>query len=354
MDQVVRWGIIGAGGIARRRTIPALNLISNAQVTAVMDKNEQVLEELREEFGIEYGYTQEAQILENPDVDAVYIASPVAFHKDQARRVLDAGKHLLIEKPVAMDGRETKELSDYAAGKGLCAGVGMLMRFHGGHMRIKELLREGILGDIVSCRAQLTCWFPKMEGNWRQIKAISGGGALMDMGIHCIDLLRYLLDDEVEKVCGMADHRTFDYEVEDSVSAVLRMHKGAACYIDANFNIPDDAAHCPLEIYGTKGSVIASGTIGQDGKGEILLTLSDSDKGYESSQVRSESGGAQKLDFEHVNMYARQLEEFSDCILNSLPPRTSLTDAVKTMRVVDAIYRSSSEERTVYLKENAW
>ena len=176
----------------------------------------------------------------------------------------------------------------------------------------------------------------------------------MDMGIHCIDLLRYLLDDEVEKVCGMADHRTFDYEVEDSVSAVLRMHKGAACYIDANFNIPDDAAHCPLEIYGTKGSIIASGTIGQDGKGEILLTVSDSDKGYESSQVRSESGGAQKLDFEHVNMYARQLEEFSDCILNSLPPRTPLTDAVKTMRVVDAIYRSSSEERTVSRKENAW
>ena len=105
MDQVVRWGIIGAGGIARRRTIPALNLISNAQVTAVMDKNEQVLEELREEFGIEYGYTQEAQLLENPDVDAVYIASPVAFHKDQARRVLDAGKHLLIEKPQWMAGK---------------------------------------------------------------------------------------------------------------------------------------------------------------------------------------------------------------------------------------------------------
>ncbi|MBU9728341.1 Gfo/Idh/MocA family protein [Diplocloster modestus] len=349
MSGIVRWGIIGAGGIARRRTIPALNLISNARVAAVMDKNGVTLSQLREEYGIENCYQEEEALLGDPEVDAVYIASPVKFHLEQARRVLDAGKHLLIEKPVALDAGEAEELLRYASGKELCTGVGMVMRFHGGHESIRKIVRDGLLGDIVSCRAQLTCWFPKMDGNWRQVKAIAGGGALTDMGIHCIDLMRYLLGDEVEKVCGMVDHKTFDYEVEDSVSAVLRMRKGADCFINANFNIPDEAAHCPLEIYGTKGSVLAYDTIGQDGEGDIFLTVSDSEKGYASSQVRSGTDGGRKLPYEQVNIYARQLEEFSACILEKRPARTTLADACQTMKVVDAIYRSSLEERTVYL-----
>lgn len=349
MSGMVRWGIIGAGGIARRRTIPALRLIPNACVTAVMDKDAGTLSKLQEEYGIEHCYQEEEELLRDPDVDAVYIASPVKFHLEQACRALDAGKHLLIEKPVALDTWESEKLLRYAGGKELCVGVGMVMRFHGGHERIREIVRDGLLGNIVSCRAQLTCRFPKMEGNWRQSKAVAGGGALMDMGIHCIDLMRYLLGDEVEKVCGMVDHKTFDYEVEDSVSAVLRMRRGADCFINANFNIPDEAAHCPLEIYGTKGSILAYDTIGQDGKGDIFLTVSDSEKGYASSQVRSDTDGGRKLSYEQTNMYARQLEEFSSCILEKRPARTTLADACQTMKVVEAIYRSSHKECTVYL-----
>jgi len=312
-----------------------------------MDTNEYELSKLATEYGIKYIYDTEDALLENPEIDAVYIASPVSFHKDQAIKTLKAGKHLLLEKPLGLDVAESEEIRAYVNKTELKAGAAMVMRHHDGHRKIKDLIQSGKLGNIVSSRAQLTCWFPDLPGNWRQIKSQSGGGSLMDMGIHCIDLLQFLLNDSVESVCGYISTKEFSYEVEDSASILFKMKKGTVCYVDSYFNIPDAAAKCLLEIYGTKGSIIAGGTIGQDGGGEIKLTISDQSGGYESMQQRNEEILNTKLEYDKKNIYAKQIESFSDCILCDLQPDTTIEEAHEEMLIIEAMYKAASQGITV-------
>lgn len=349
LDKKVKWGIIAAGGIAKRRTLPAMHLCDNAEIIAVMDKDEDALKSIQKEYGIRNVYDNEDELLHNPEVEAVYVASPVCFHKEQARKVLAVGKHLLLEKPIGLTLEEAKDVLNYVKEVPQKAGVGMVMKMHPGHQKIRALIQEGSLGNIVNCRAQLTCWFPDMEHNWRQKKATGGGGALVDMGIHCIDLLQYLLDDEVEKVYADVATKTFRYEVDDSADCMLRMKKGANCFIDVHFNIPDEAAWGMLEIYGTKGSIIATGTIGQDGGGEIRLALSDSNTAYDSQQNRENKNAIQLLEYERQDIYARQITQMSEAIINNTEVFTTIQQAYETMRVIDALYRSSKEEKAVRL-----
>lgn len=349
MERKVNWGIIAAGGIARRRTLPAVNTVSNATVVGIMDRNTKILDEIAEEYKIKGIYTEEEELLKNPEIDAVYVASPVCFHKEQAIRVLRAEKNLLLEKPLAMNEDDAQEILLTASEVKKTAGVAMVMKHHPAHKKIKQLIAEGAIGNIVSCRAQINCWFPDMEGNWRQKKETAGGGALEDMGTHCIDILRYLLNDEVEWVFGDIETKTFGYEVDDSADCILHMKKGATCYIDAHFNIPDEAAHGMLEIYGTKGSILAKGTIGQDGQGEVFLNQCGMDK-YDSSQVRKENGLGQKIEYSKENIYGAQIEEFSAAVLGESEVMTSIEDAMNTVKIIDALYKSAEDKKAVYLK----
>lgn len=349
MKNKVNWGIIAAGGIARRRTLPAISAVSNATVVGIMDRNKNALEEIAEEYRIQEVYTDEMELLQNSNVEAVYVASPVCFHKEQAIKVLKSGKSLLLEKPLAMNEEDAEEILNVASQENQTAGVAMVMKHHPAHKKMKELISEGAIGDIVSCRAQINCWFPDMEGNWRQKKGTAGGGALEDMGTHCIDILRYLLNDEVEWVFGDIGTKTFQYEVDDSADCILHMKKGATCYIDAHFNIPDEAARGMLEIYGTKGSILARGTIGQDGQGEVFLNQCSMDE-YNSNQIRKESGLGQKVEYQKENIYGVQIEEFSQAVIDKGNVMTSIEDAMNTVKVIDALYKSAEEKKVVYLR----
>ena len=348
---MVKWGIIASGGIARRRTLPAMKYVENARIIAIMDKDKNVLKEISEEYDIPYVYDDEDELLSNPEVDAVYVASPVCFHKEQALKVLRAGKHLLLEKPLGLDRNDCEELVEEAARTDCKAGTAMVMRHHPAHRMMKELISDNKLGEIVSCRAQLNCWFPDMEGNWRQSRKIAGGGALVDMGTHCIDLLRYLLEDDVEWVFGDVSTKTFEYEVDDSADCLLHMKKGATCFVDVHFNVPDEAAKGMLEIYGTKGSIIAQGTIGQDGKGRIYLNFSDKDNGYQSQQIRKNNGFGNEMTYEWEDIYAAQIMGFSESVSKEKSVSTSINDAFENVKITDALYMSAKEKRAVYLNE---
>lgn len=347
---MVKWGIIASGGIARRRTLPAMKYVENARIIAIMDKDKNVLKEISEEYDIPYVYDDEDELLSNPEVDAVYVASPVCFHKEQALKVLRAGKHLLLEKPLGLDQKDCEELVEEAAKTDCKAGVAMVMRHHPAHRRMKEIISDNKIGNIVSCRAQLNCWFPDMKGNWRQNKKIAGGGALVDMGTHCFDLLRYLLEDEAEWVFGDISTKTFSYEVDDSADCLLHTKKGATCFVDVHFNVPDEAAKGMLEIYGTKGSLIAQGTIGQDGKGKVYMNFSEEDSGYQSQQIRKNDELGKELIYEWEDIYAAQIREFSEAISGGKTVKTSIKDAFENVKITDALYKSAKEKCAVYLK----
>jgi predicted dehydrogenase len=223
-----------------------------------------------------------------------------------------------------------------------------MMRFHAYHQKMKEIVGSGRLGKVVSCRGQLTCWYPDIPGAWRQQLSTSGGGALMDMGVHCIDLIQYITDGKAKRIAAMTGTKTFKYEVEDSASLIFEMDNGAYAYVDANFNIPDAAAKCRLEIYGTKGSMLAEGRIGQVEGGKLDVVLSDDTLGYDAAQSRIDVSPV-KVDVEFGNMYEKEIESFGNAVLNGGKVEVTIDDALYVQKIVNAAYISSERNEFVLL-----
>lgn len=344
----VAWGVIGAGGIARRRTIPEMIEASKkAELVAVMDVVREYAEECGRRFGAKYWYTSVQKLLLNPEVDAVYIATPNYLHRDQAIMAARAGKHVLCEKPLGRTVRECEEIVKECRQSGVKLGVAMMMRFHGLHRKIKELIEGGMIGRPVLARAQLTCWYPKIEGAWRQIPELSGGGSLIDMGAHCIDLLETLLSTRVKEVSAFQDTLVQDYDVEDTSVVLLKFENGAIGIIDNCFNIPDKASQNRLEIYGSEGSILAEGSIGQEPTGRGFLYRYPQ-KAYESEQRRIvEEIGAQEIKYEPIKMYAAEIDHFSECILEDREPEINGEVGLWNMKIISACYESARMKKVI-------
>lgn len=343
----IKWGILGAGGIADRRTLPGMLLCEYSEIFAVMEIDPANAERLREKYGAKFAYTSAEELVANPEVDAVYIASPIQFHKTQIFAAASAGKHILCEKPIALTVAECEEITEFLKDKKVLAASGFMMRYHGYHQEIKRLIREGVIGSLVTARGQFTCWYPETEGAWRQKKSIAGGGALMDLGVHCIDILQYLSGQKTEKVAAFCETKTFSYDVDDTATLMLKMDGGLTAYVDVNFNIPDSAAICRLEFYGTKGSIVAEGTLSQIEAGEARLIVSDQGA-YDAAQNRLETR-SETLSVPLGNMYTKEIDSLSKSILFGDPVEVPLTDAVFVQKVCAAAYLSAEEERFVTL-----
>ena len=340
MSDKIRWGVIGAGGIADRRTIPGMLLCDNAELVAVMEINPELAEQCRAKWACKKAYTSEAQLLADPEIDAVYIASPVIFHARQAMAAADAGKHILIEKPLAITADEGQKVVDYCRAKGVRIAAGLMMRFGAYVQAMKQAVADGKIGRPVSGYAQFTCWYPDMPGNWRQNKKDGGGGCLMDMGVHCIDLLQYILGSKVAQVAAFHDTLSFRYEVEDSSTVMLRMENGCQCVVQTNFNVPDEAAKWRLELFGDEGRLLGSNVIGQIDGGELDALFLGAQGGYDARQdTNTVTGDSIAVAF--GNMYAREIASFSASLLNGTEVEVPAEQAVQVQRVMEAAYRAA-------------
>jgi len=342
----VKWGVIGAAGIADRRTIPGLMLAENAELTAVMEINMELAEQIRAKYDAKFAYDNEKELLANEEVQAVYIASPVIYHFDQIKMAADAGKDILVEKPVALSAAQAQEAVDYCASKGVKIAAGFMMRFAAYHQEMKSLIGQGKLGDVVNASGQFTCWYPDMEGAWRQYKDQSGGGALMDMGVHLIDLLQYMMDSKIVQVAAFNETKTFGYNVDDSSALLVKYANGAFGSINSNFNIPDEAAKWRIEFYGTKGRLIGDETIGQVEVGCVDALFVTDDKGYDASQDKTLVEQTE-ISVEFGNLYTKEIESFSSSILEGTPIECPAEDAVYAQKVIEAAYRSSDEKKFI-------
>lgn len=344
----IKWGVIGCGGIADRRTIPGMMLAENAELVAVMDANADAANAVKEKYNAKYAFDNIEELLALDEIQAVYIASPVFCHKEQAFAAAKAKKHILLEKPMALTAEDSQEIADFCDAQGVKLGVGLMMRFHAYHQAMRDLIADGKLGEIVSMRGQLTCWYPDIPNNWRQDKDRSGGGALMDMGIHCIDLLQYISGLEAKEVTGFSGTQTFQYNADDSAAVVMKMNNGAFAFVDANFNIPDAAARCRLEFYGTKGSILAEGTVSQIEGGNVDVLISDDSLGYDAAQDRNEPVPL-KLEVKFGNMYTKEVESFGNAILNDTAPAITAKEAIALQKIVEAAYLASDDKQTKQL-----
>lgn len=345
----VRWGVLGAGGIADRRTIPeGIMPSSNAALVAVMDVSADRAKAVGAKYNVPFT-SSEDELLARKDVEAVYIATPANAHRVQVQKALKAGKHVLVEKPLAHSIADARRIVQTAAGAKVFAAEGYMMKFHPLHRKIQELVAAGKLGRIVFARAQLSCWYPKLPGAWRQDPAQSGGGSLIDMATHCYDLLEWIIG-PVREVAAMTGTLVQDYPVEDSSTTLLRFDNGAQASVDAFFSIRDESCLRRLEIYGSNGSVLCDGTIGQGG-GSMNLCVLGGGAGYDAVQARTEEVGFVDVQPGDYNMYRGEIEEFSRCILERKAPRiNTLADGLRVMRIAEAAYRSAKDGKRVKLR----
>lgn len=214
-----------------------------------------------------------------------------------------------------------------------------MMRFHAHHQWLKTQIEEGALGQPVFGRAQLTCWYPDMAGAWRQDPALGGGGAFIDLGTHCLDLLEMFLG-RVQQLSAVMNMLTHGYPVEDSATLLLEFESGAHGVVDANFNIPDEASQNVLEVRGTKGAVYADHTIGQDAGGHMMAYLLRNVGGYDASQARTGSI-AEEVTVPPVNCYRAEVEHFVDCIEHDRRPVTDGQEGLHNLALTLLAYESA-------------
>lgn len=348
MQKKIRWGVIGAGGIADRRTIPGMMLCDNAELIAVMEINKELAEKSRLKWNCKRAYENEEDLLADPEIDAVYIASPVVCHARQAMAAADAGKHILIEKPLALTSEEGEKVVKYCEEKGVQLAVGLMMRFGTYVQEMKKAIAENKIGRVVSGYAQFTCWYPDMPGNWRQSKKSGGGGCLMDMGVHCIDLMQYIIGSKVKEIMAFNDTLSFQYEVEDTSTVLMRMKNGCQCVVQSNFNIPDSAAKWRLEFFGEQGRLLGNNVIGQMDGGTLDAMFLEKQGDYNAQQNTNEAS-AMTEDVEFGNMYAREIESFSNSILNGTPLEVPASEAVYVQKIMEAAYASGEEKKAILL-----
>ncbi len=345
----LRWGIIGIGGIASRKVVPEVQEHSRrSEVVAICGRSPQRTRDLALEFGIESQTTSEEELVNHPVVDAVYIATPNNQHMRQTLAAVRAGKHVLCEKPFATTVRDAEEMVRAAEDSGVKLGVAYMMRFHSLNRKAREIVQAGEIGTPVSARAQLSCWYPKIEGAWRQNAEEGGGGSLADLGSHCLDLLEFILGSRVREICSFQDTLVQDYPVEDTAVAMARFDNGAIGTVDCCFNVPDDASRNRLEVYGSAGSLLAEGTIGQSPLGSLTACFSPQ-SGYDASQIRSQTRGVMEVKEAPAPMYAGEFDHFAAAVLDDAPLDISAAEGLWSMRLLDACYRSAREGRVVRL-----
>ncbi len=353
MGKKIRWGVIGCGGIAARRTIPEFKkMVSNAELVSVMDLSKEAARATAEKFGIPHFCVTEEELLSR-DIEAVYIATPQNVHCRQAVLAAQAGKHILCEKPIAISTDEVDQIEEACKKARVRFMLGFCMRNNVYNKKARELVQNGSLGQMVMGRAQLTCWYPPIPGAWRQDASISHGGALIDMGTHCLDILEWIMGAKIVEVTGLQDLLTHKYptRIEDTSTIIARFSNGAHGIIDNYFNLPDAAAQNSLELHGTKGSIIGQGTIGQDPTGKMFSILQLQETTYSANQVRNVEVQREEYHFEGIGLYGQMIDIFSRCVRENTEPPVTLEDGRHSVEVVDAIYKAVRERRIVKIGE---
>ena len=332
MNHKVKWGVIGSTGIALRRTIPEGILpAKNAGLAAVYSRNKKNNAAVAKKFGVRAASSLEDLLRD--DVDAVYVATPNNVHLEQTHEAAAAGKHVFCEKPLGMNVAEARQMLAICKKAKVNLGTAFMMRYHSQHQAALRLVRDGKIGRPVFARAQLAFWYPPIRGAWRQIAKQGGGGALIDLAGHCLDFLEMFFG-PVAVVSCMINRTIHSYKTEDSGVVLARFKNGALATVDTFFCVADVGSKNRLELYGSKGSILAENTIGQGKAGEVRAFLEDAPKGTVIAPPP-------------VNTYLAEIEEFSQAILKGRNTHESALRGLRSQILLEACYESAQTGRQI-------
>jgi len=327
----VDWLLVGAGNIAEKRVAPALAETRPGGILAVCDLVHDRARKIAGRFGAEEVYTDLDDALDRTKANAVYLATPVFLHVRQAIKALEAGKNVLVEKPLGLTGDDAYKAVDAAGDRRLRAGCAYFRRFYPCYAQAREMLASGRFGRIVLVRMTYFSWCNPPKGDpkyWRVLKSKSGGGPLYDMGSHMFDVFIGLLG-MPKKVYAKVKTLVQPYEVEDSAAVLMELDNGAQVIASFNWNSKTWAHE--FEIIGTEAKVKWFP--------------------YDSGKVVKTVGrDIRELDLPNAdNVHAPLVADFVRAVLNDREPAVPFQEAAKTNTLLDAVYKSAETGREIIL-----
>ncbi len=270
---MLRWGIAGFGWVARDFATPAIVASSNGTLAAIFDTSDAALTAARAACPQAVLSSDINQMLSV--IDAVYVATPNHAHRRIVEAAAKAGAAVLCEKPMATTLEDARAMVAACTNAGVLYATAFDQRFHPAHLHLAELMKEGALGKVFAVRITYCCWVGAgfQSDNWRIDHARAGGGALIDLAPHGLDLVAYLLGERLSGgLASLAQTRVQDYQVEDGAVIIARTASGILVQIHVAYNCPEVYPRRRLEILGTRAQVVATDTMGQTPGGTLVMT----------------------------------------------------------------------------------
>ena len=326
---MVRFGIVGFGLHAVKRMMPAFTASQKCRVTALARRDPAKAAESAKQHGIPYAFSSVEELCRHPEVDAVFVTSPNALHLPDVLAAVAARKPVLCEKPMAMNAEECRQMVEAARGAGILLGIAHVFRFEDSTAIFRELLAAGGLGRPVFARAE----FCFQAGNshprkWLRDKSVAGAGPLFDIGVHCVDTLRFVLQDEVVRVSARAVMDKLPSTIESSCSMVLEFARGTLANVSASFAAE---YRTPLEIVGEHGVVRAEDAFTVEHPIEI--------------EVRRPGVSERVTTSNHI-AYIRQVDAFAESVEGHGNFPCSGEDGWQNQEILDAAVRSIASGKT--------
>ncbi|PPR21284.1 MAG: 1,5-anhydro-D-fructose reductase [Alphaproteobacteria bacterium MarineAlpha10_Bin2] len=327
----VRWGILSSSSFAVEHIIPALKQCHGLELCAVSSRNGDTAQALAAKFGIARAHGSYQALVDDPEIDVVYNPLTNDLHVPWSIKALEAGKHVLCEKPLAMNAAEAEQLIAARDKAGLLVQEAFVIRHHPQWRRVRELVREGRIGTLKAAQGWLSYRLEDAD-NFRN-RPEMGGGGLMDIGVYPMVTSRYIFEDEPMRVFA-AVRRDADTGVDCLVSAILDFPAGQAGFTCST----ELAVQQHMAFFGSHGRIELSDPFAQ-APDRVARILIGGDRGIWDPAVEEYET------FEPLNMYVNQAEEFSAAVRGG-KLEIPLEDGLANMRILDALFRSG--------KSGAW
>ena len=349
----VKIGLIGAGNIANTH-LEAYQNVPDAEIVAICDINPKRLEKTANRFNIERRYPDvESMLAANPDLDAADVCVWNCNHAECTIKALNAGLNVLCEKPMAYSVKEAEEMLAVAEKNGKLLMIGFVLRFSDDAKIAMDFINKGYLGDIYYSKAQ----YVRRHGNpggWFSDKSRSGGGPIIDLGVHVIDLTRYMMGNpKPVSVYAVASERLGDRkhlktgagwvpedatdkdicDVEDFATALIRYDNGACTFLETSYDINGEDIG-KKQLFGTKGGMDLSNGV------KLYTTVNDFMADIDVKTANLKGG---------QDMFVAEMSHFIDCVKNGTPCRAKAEDGIAVMKILDAIYESARTGHEVIL-----
>ncbi len=323
------WGVVGIGNIVNTTIAPALVAEPHCALVAGVSRDRGRADAFAERFGAAQGYVDYDRMLADTDVDAVYIATPNVFHADQVVAAARAGKHVLCDKPLAMNIPDAVRAVEECRRSGVKLGV----NFHNRHLPwvrdVARMIGDGLIGDVEVAQLQVSSG-PRHYDNWRADPDMAGLGSVHNVGVHGLDFLRVLLGDEAKDVFAVFDHPPGSGRVEMLAQMLIRYEQGAVVYFNANERLQEPRND--IEIYGSKGRIVGSGFTRSRSDGTLTVTV---------------GGDETVTPYPAPEAHRMSVAAFATAVIEGREPDASGIDGLRSAEICEAIGRSAREGRLV-------